>query len=128
MRSLLLSLLVAQISAAACHAEDAQFRFHRAVGVTGLACEVSDGAGKRTTIKFVDESNPKAQFLLDSLLSNEGVWGALSPEVDPRGITWDQGIILIGGFSSEEKITPYIENGAAQEPYRDFKLSGIKVQ
>lgn len=128
MKSLLLSLFVAKISAAACHAEDAQFRFHRAAGVTGLACEVSDGAGKRTTIKFADESNPKAQFLLDSLLSNEGVWGALSPEVDPRGVTWDQGIILIGDLSSEEKTTPYIEHGAAQEPYREFKLSGIQVQ
>jgi hypothetical protein len=128
MKTLLLSIFVAQISAAFCHAEDAQFRFNRAVGVSGLACEVSDGEGKRTTIKFSDESNTKAKFLLDSLLSNEGVWGALSPEVDPRGITWDQGIILIGKFSSEEKITPYIENGAAQEPYREFKLSGIQVQ
>ena len=106
---------------------DETFRFRHGDGVTGIPNWVYDHEGKETTIRFTKDSDPVALFILDSLLDLEGVSGSSGPKSDTRGVVTDQAIILVGGFSSEIKTTPSVENGAGAEDFREFRLTGIRI-
>jgi len=109
-------------------AEDLRYRFHCMQGTTGIPTQVSDAQGKVTTVKLAKDSDPASSALLDALIGQQGIWGSLKPDKDARGVTWDQGIVLIGRFSSEAMTTEGGANKAAQEPYREFKISGISIE
>ena len=106
---------------------EGKFRFERGEGVTGIPTWVYDEKGVETTIRFSKNSNSQAMFVLDSLLSLEGVWGSAKAKRDTRGITYDQAIFLIGEFVTEERLTPKVVNGPSQQLYREFRVSKIEI-
>ena len=128
MKSLFIIAILLQGVAATLKADDSRFRFHRMEGVTGIPTEVSDEKGTITTVVLSKDSDPAAMAILNALIGQQGVWGSLAPEKDPRGVTWDQGIVLMGAFASVIKRTPDQPNAAAPEPYREFKISGINIE
>ena len=104
----------------------AEFRFKcLAAGTTGLDHFVYDDKGRETTIIITKNSDSEALEILDALIQKQ-VFGTKGIE-DHEGAKWEQGIILFGGFTSEVKRTKYVLHGAAVEPYRDFRITGIKV-
>ena len=129
MKNLIIIIVVLlQGIAAVLRADDARFRFQRMEGCTGIPTQISDGKGKITTVVLAKDSDPAAMAILRALISQQGVWGSFAPTKDPRGITWDQGIVLIGSFISETKRTPYVLHGADPEPYKEFKVNGITIE
>lgn len=118
-----------QCCAAIVSASDSRFRFHRLEGATTVhPYEVADADGRVTTIVLSKDSDAASVAILTALIGQKGIWGSLAPEKDPRGITWDQGIILIGSFVSEPMRVPHIPNGAAEGPYREFKVNKINIE
>jgi len=110
-------------------AEDSRFRFYYIEGATtNYPDSVVDEKGKRTTIELSDGSDPASVAILKALINQNGIWGSAAPKKDSRGITWDQGIILIGSFASEPIQPPRIPNGASDGPYRKFKISKINIE
>ena len=116
---LLLFLFAAQVGAA-------EFRFKcLAAGTTGLDHFVYDNKGRETTIIITKNSDSEALEILDALIQKQ-VFGTKGVE-DHEGAKWEQRIIVIGEFTSEMKRTKYVLHGVATEPYRDFRITGIKV-
>ena len=129
MKRVLLLIAWLQCTVAMAFAGDARFRFHRLEGATTVhPYEVADAEGKNTTIVLSKDSDAASVAILNALIGQQGIWGSLAPKKDPRGITWDQGIILIGSFVSEPKRLPQIPNGAAEGPYREFKINKINIE
>jgi hypothetical protein len=54
------------------------------------------------------------------------VWDGNGKE-NHQGATWEQGIILVGEFSSGVKRTPGGLRMAPSEDYREFRMTGIKL-
>ena len=104
-----------------------RYRFHCGDGITGISTSVSDKAGAETTIRFAEDSDKRAMFLLNNLIDLEGISGSLKPQRDTRGVSWDQAIVLVGDFSSPEKKTVATANAPAQEAYREFKVTDIEL-
>ncbi len=102
-----------------------EFRYRHLDGVTGLGNVVVDSKGKETTIIISKDSDEKSLSVLDAFQDVQ-MWGTEKPRTI-RGAYFDQHLILLGEFTSDEKRTNYVENGAVPEPYRDFKVTGFKV-
>lgn len=127
MKRLMTMLLLG--GAMALQADEARFLFRRLEGATTrFPYEIADGNGKVTTVILTEDSDPASLAILKALIRQRGVWGTFAPEKDPRGITSAQGIVLTGSFTSEPMMPASIPNGAADGPYRDFKVSGIQVE
>lgn len=119
-RVLLVSLLLA-VSAVGAE----EFRYRRLDGVTGLGNVIVDSKGKETTIVIRKDSDAKSLAVLDAFQDAQ-MCGTEKPHTI-RGAYYEQHLILVGEFTSAEKRTKYVENGAASEPYRDFLVTGFKV-
>lgn len=129
MKSLILMLTLVHGTVAMLGADESRFRFHRLEGATTVhPYEVADEKGKVTTVVLSRDSDAASMAILNALIRQQGIWGSLALMKDSRGITWDQGIVLIGSFVSEPKRPPYIPNGAAEGPYREFKITKINVE
>ena len=115
--------------AALLYADDSRFRFYYIEGATtNYPDYVVDDMGVHTSVELSKDSDPASLAILNALISQPGIWGSAEPEKDPRGITSDQGIVLIGSFVSEPIQPPVIPNGAADGPYRKFKITKINVE
>jgi hypothetical protein len=119
-RPLLLSLLLTVSIAGA-----EEFRYRHLDGATGLGNVVVDSKGKETTIIISKDSDEKSLAVLEAFQDAQ-MCGTEKPHTI-RGAYFEQHLILLGEFASVEKRTKYVENGAAPEPYRDFKVTGFKV-
>ncbi len=129
MKRVLLLLAWLQCTVAMAFADDARFRFHRLEGATTVhPYEVANAEGKNTTIVLSKDSDAASVAILNALIGQQGIWGSLAPKKDPQGITWDQGIILIGSFVPEPKRLPEVPNGAAEGPYQEFKINKINIE
>ena len=124
----ILTVLILQSLVLLFQANANEFRFHMMEGCTGIPSTVLDQNGKITTIRFSKDSDSDAVATLNALISQDNIWGTYAPQKDTRGVTWDQGIILSGSFTSAVKKTPYIPNGSSLESFREFKLTGIKIK
>ena len=102
-----------------------EYRFRCLGEVTGLCDLVYDQDGKATTIKLDFADRESAAIFL--ALQKKRIYGTTGFE-DHWGVKYEQGISLIGEFTSEVKMTPDAPNMAASEPYRDFRVTGIKLQ
>ena len=102
-----------------------EFRYRHLDGVTGLGNVVADSKGKETTIMISNDSDAKSLAVLDAFLDAQ-MYGNEKPRTI-RGAYFDQHLILVGEFTSDEKRTKYVQNGATPEPYRDFRVTGFKV-
>jgi hypothetical protein len=102
-----------------------EYRYRHLDGVTGLGNVVVDSKGKETTIVITKDSDEKSLAVLDAFHDAQ-MFGTEKPHTI-RGAYFEQHLILLGEFTSDEKRTTYVENGAAPEPYRDFKVTGFKV-
>lgn len=111
------------------NADDSRFRFYYIEGATTNYPDiVVDEKGVRTSVELSKDSDPASVAILNALIKQPGIWGSAAPEKDSRGITSDQGIVLIGSFVSEQIQPPSIPNGAADGPYRKFKITKINVE
>jgi len=129
MKNLLIVVALLHIMIVMLKAEDSHFRFYYIEGATtNYPDSVVDEKGKRTTVELSRDSDPASMAILRALINQRGIWGSAAPKKDPRGITWDQGIILIGSFVSEPIQPPIIPDGAADGPYREFKISKINIE
>lgn len=115
-----MSLLMAVSSASA-----GEFRYHHLNGVTGLGNVVVDSKGKKTTIIISKDSDAKSLAVLDAFQDAE-MCGTEKPHT-VRGAYFEQHLILVGEFTSDEKRTKDVANGAPPEPYRDFRVTGFKA-
>lgn len=105
------------------HADE--YRFQCMGAVTGLCDHVYNKDGEKTAIKIDFANREAAEVFL--ALQKKRIYGTQDFE-DHMGVRWEQGIILIGDFTSEVKHTPAGPNTAASEPYRDFRCTGIKIK
>ncbi len=106
------------------HVGAEEFRFiHRET--TGLCNSVHAQNGQETTIVITKDSDAKSVALFGALLERQ-IHGTNGVE-SHRGAKWEQGIVLIGEFTSETQRTEGGPNTAAPENYRDFRITGIKV-
>lgn len=129
MKSVFIVIVLLQSMIVMLKAEDSHFRFYYIEGATtNYPDSVVDEKGERTTVKLSKDSDPGSVAILSALINQRGIWGSAAPKKDPRGITWDQGIILIGSFVSEPIQPPTIPDGAADGPYRAFKISKINIE
>ena len=101
-----------------------EFRFvHKET--TGLCNSVQTGSDKETTIVITKDSNAEAVALFRALLDKQ-IYGTKGVE-DHQGAKWEQGVILMGEFTSETKRTKGGPTTAGSQDYRDFRITGIKV-
>lgn len=129
MKTLLLILTLVHGTVAMLGADESRFRFHRLEGATTVhPYEVADEKGKVTAVVLSKDSDAASMAILNALIRQQGIWGSHALKKDSRGITWDQGIVLIGSFVSEPKRLPHVPNGAAEGPYREFKVIKINVE
>jgi len=119
MKHLLLSLFlfVTQVHAA-------EFRYHH-METTGLTDAVYSKNAKGMTIIFTKASDTESLVILEALLAKQ-IYGTKGVE-NHEGARWEQGIILIGDFTSKTKRTESRPHTAGPEDYRDFRVTGIKV-
>ena len=116
-------LLLCLLTAA--NASASEFRY-RHLETTGLTDRVYDRAGVDTAIVFAKDSNVEFLAILRAL-SERQVYGTKGIE-RYLGAHHEQGIILAGEFISKTKRTGGGPNTAVSEPYRDFRLTGVKVK
>ena len=107
------------------NADAEEYRYRHLDGVTGLGNVVVDSKGEETTIVITKDSDEKSLAVLGAFHDAQ-MCGTEKPHTI-RGAYFEQHLILLGEFTSAEKRTKYVENGAAPEPYRDFKVTGFKV-
>lgn len=108
---------------AAC-GQAAEYRFQCFGEVTGLCDVVYDENGKATTVK-IDYADPESAALFLAL-QKKRIYGTKAFE-DHMGVKWEQKIILVGEFTSDTKVTEGGPTKAGAEPYRDFRMTGIKL-
>ncbi len=101
-----------------------EYRFVCLGEVTGLCDRIYDKEGKETTIK-IDYADPESAEIFLAL-QKKRMYGTKGFE-DHMGIKWEQGIYLVGDFTSEAKRTQEGPNTAPSELYRDFRMTGIKL-
>ena len=101
------------------------FRYHHNDGCTGMGNSVMDAKGVITTISFSKDSDATALHVLNELLRAQ-IYGTLKPE-KCWGVLSDQQISLSGDFASDVLHSKAVANGASSEPYREFKITGIRV-
>lgn len=118
-----LTLVLLMILTASMHA--GEYRFQCMGEVTGLCDHIYDKDGKDTTIKLDFANRESAEVF--RALQQKRIYGTKDFE-DHMGVRWEQAIILIGDFTSEVKHTPVGPNTAVSEPYRDFRVTGIKLK
>lgn len=104
------------------HADE--YRFMCMGEVTGLCDQVYDQKGQATTVKL-DFASPEtaAVFLA---LQKKRIYGTKGFD-DHLGVAWEQGVYLTGEFTSEIRRTKTMINSAPPEPYRQFKVTGLRL-
>lgn len=102
------------------------FRYNH-MATTGLTRQIADKNGKLTTIKFSPKSKHKALFILDKLLSLQGVSGTVE-KIKWAGVDYDQCIFLEGELEQEVLKTKSAPNTAESEKYQMFVLKDLKVR
>ncbi|MEA3212258.1 MAG: hypothetical protein QOE70_5315 [Chthoniobacter sp.] len=105
-------------------AQAGEYRFQCLGEVTGLCDIVYDKDGKETTIK-IDYGDPESAAIFLAL-QKKRIYGTNGFK-EHMGVKWMQEIHLLGEFTSEMKRTPSGPGMAASEPYRDFRMTGIKL-
>ena len=129
MKNLFIVVALLQSMAAMLEAQESRFRFHYLEGATtSYPDRVVDEQGKSTTVELSEDSDPSSVSILKALINQRGIWGSVAPKKDPRGFTWDQGIILIGSFVSAPIQPQLVPDGAYEGPYQKFKISKIEVE
>ncbi|MCB1276357.1 hypothetical protein [Prosthecobacter sp.] len=121
-----LSMLLLVLFGLALPVDGEDFRFRCMGETTGLCDFLRDAAGKETTIKISPDSDPGCLVLFKALQTKR-VYGTKGWE-NHEGAKWKQEIILTGVFLSPLKWTESGPNTAPSEQYRDFKITGLKVQ
>ena len=119
-----LRILLLVLLAAASVSFGADFRYYN-MSTTGMGNVVIDASGKETTILISETSDAEALAIIDALQADD-ICGTRSVD-NGHGVPFDQHIILVGEFTSKVKRTKYSPHAAVVEPYRDFKITGIRV-
>lgn len=117
---LILSLFLVAVSVTA-----EEFRYRHLDGVTGLGNVIVDAKGRETRIIIGKDSDAKSLAVLDAFQAPEMCGTEKAKTI--HGAYFDQHLILVGEFTSDEKHTKPVENGAVSEPYRDFRVTGFKA-
>ena len=105
-------------------ADAGEYRFTCMGEVTGLCDTVHDKEGKEVMVKL-DFSDRESAVIFKEF-QKKGIYGTKGLK-DHEGVKWQQQIVLVGEFSSGTKWTVGGPNAAPSEPYRDFRVSGIKL-